>query len=438
MVKKGWPMEIHSDLLIREFNDIRELLRDMYIYGCRGREDFDAIDIGTSKYDLERKRLAAYLPEHFLHCRGKQKIWYCTYQPLEQPDNSMAEVYRNASFSMTDIIVYTDVLQILQGRASGMSVSDIYGNIREKHKNAPITEATLRNKLQELERAGLVVSERKKKLRCYSLNTDIWKDFSDSQLLKLYRYLDFLKNVHPFEMPYFLLQKKLGLYLECERNVTLRKEAPFLYRQNHLIDVLDNEILLELLKAVKGNRLIELQCKHTFFGEFVRRVIPVAVTHSSRDGAQYLLGCEWNQGEERELLPSRQLLSTIRSVTVLGETPTEKKQEAVKACDRVSTWFVAPHACGEPQEVVIEFTLDENRDRDIIRLLQEGNHGGRLERTVPGKYLFKILVSDAGEMYEWIMSFGEKARVISSGKSHLEAAIPAVWREVLKKYESLS
>lgn len=431
-------MEIDSDLLIREFNDIRELLRDMYLYGCRGREDFEAIDIGTSKYDLERKRLAAYLPKHFFRCRGRRRIWYCTYRAQEQPDNSMAEIYRNASFSVTDIIVYIDVLQILRGRADGLPVSELYRKIRNEHEESNITEGTLRNKLEELERIGLLKSERRKKHRCYFLHTDIWKDFSDFDLLRLYRYLDFLKNTHPFEMPYFLLQKKLGLYLECERKVPLPEESFFFYRQNHLVDVLDNEIMLELLKAMKESRLVELQCKHAFLGYFVRQVIPVAIIHDCRDGVQYLIGCEWNFGKDGELLPSRQMLSAIQSVRVLGDVPADKRQEAQDACARVSTWFLSPHTSAEPEEVVIEFALDEKEDVDMIRLLREGKHGGRLERIAWGRYLFTISVSDATEMLEWIMSFGEKARVISSGRSHLETSIPAVWREVLKKYEPLS
>lgn len=64
----------------------------------------------------------------------------------------------------------------------------------------------------------------------------------------------------------------------------LPKENVLFYKQNHLADVLNNKIVLEFLKAINGNWLIETQCKYVFMGCFMQKVIPVASFHDCRGG----------------------------------------------------------------------------------------------------------------------------------------------------------
>lgn len=55
-----------SNLLIREYETIRPLLRDVYIYGCFTRESFIKKGISGRKYDNEQRRIHAYLPSEFI------------------------------------------------------------------------------------------------------------------------------------------------------------------------------------------------------------------------------------------------------------------------------------------------------------------------------------------------------------------------------------
>ena len=52
-----------STLLIRDYDNIRRILRDIYIYGCFSRDDFIEMGISGRKYDNEQRRINAYLPE---------------------------------------------------------------------------------------------------------------------------------------------------------------------------------------------------------------------------------------------------------------------------------------------------------------------------------------------------------------------------------------
>lgn len=95
-----------SNLFIRDYNTIRHILRAMYIYGYQTREDYIA-DMGISgrKYDMERRRIEAYLPEGFLRKRrvDKKVLNYCTYNALDSSGNVLCETYRNKAVTMLDI-----------------------------------------------------------------------------------------------------------------------------------------------------------------------------------------------------------------------------------------------------------------------------------------------------------------------------------------------
>ena len=55
-----------SVLLIRDYENIRQILRDIYIYGCFTRDDFIEMGISGRKYDNEQRRISAYLPDKLI------------------------------------------------------------------------------------------------------------------------------------------------------------------------------------------------------------------------------------------------------------------------------------------------------------------------------------------------------------------------------------
>ena len=55
-----------STLLIRDYENIRSILRDVYIYGCFSKDDYvEKQGISGRKYDKEQQRISAYLPKKY-------------------------------------------------------------------------------------------------------------------------------------------------------------------------------------------------------------------------------------------------------------------------------------------------------------------------------------------------------------------------------------
>ena len=209
-----------SNLLIRDYDNIRRILRDIYIFGCYSRDDFIEKGISGRKYDNEQRRINAYLPEGFIRKRRvNKKVQYYCYYGLNAggkdsiATNHLAETYRNKSFTMLDITSYFFVLGILNEHP-GLTLIELLDKIPQVNEEILFTKDNLRVKLIELEDCGMIKAQKDGRSVRYHVATDIWKGFSEEELKQIYQLLDFAGSVMPLEMPYVFLQRKLRLYLQ--------------------------------------------------------------------------------------------------------------------------------------------------------------------------------------------------------------------------------
>ena len=191
-----------STLLIRDYENIRRILRDIYIFGCFSKEDYiEKNDISGRKYDKEQQRINAYLPRNFIQKRrvNKKVFTYCSYDMLSGSINYLADTYRNKSFTALDIMAYFFVQQILY-RYERLTASEILERLPLVNEEVDFTKDNLRVKLEELIEKGLVVSKKDGRNVFYSLSDDIFKSFNDKELISIYTYIEFVMNMSPIEI----------------------------------------------------------------------------------------------------------------------------------------------------------------------------------------------------------------------------------------------
>ena len=421
-----------SKLLIRDYENIRDILRDIYTYGCYSREDFVDKGISGRKYDNEQRRIHAYLPEHFIQKRRENKkvIQYCKYNMMDSANNYLAETFRNKSFTALDILSHFFVMQLLNQNEK-LTLSELL-NQMPVNQEVVFTKDNLRIKLEEMQHNGLIKSEKHGGRVFYSLVEDLWKDFSVEELLEIYSLLEFMKNVHPLEMPYYFLQRRLKLYLLCEREVVLKQDETMLFRHNHFLNSLDNDILLEIMSAIYAHQKVIVSTRNK--EELLKfEVIPIKVVHDSIYARQYLVS--YNVSEQ-DVSVFR--LDRIESVKIGNLADEELCQKALEACDREQACWSISGMEKELTEVKVEFVFDEEREPYILKRIQQEGHGGVVERLDKGRYLYGISVRDPKEMIPWIRSFGERAKVLSSGTFEIESLIAEEFKKAVEKYEAFS
>lgn len=421
-----------STFLIRDYDNIREILRDVYIFGCYSRDDFVEKGISGRKYDNEQRRLSAYLPANFIQKRrmGKKVLLYCSYKTENSSNNYLAETFRNKSFTLLDVMAYFFILQILSDNVA-RTLPDILEEMPNYNEEAIFTKDNLRIKLEELVEEGFLLMSKEGKNTKYTVAMDIWEEFKDEELRDIYFFLGFLKNTSSIEMPFYFLQRKLKLYLYAERGMDLSDEEELQIKHNHLFNSLDNDILLSLLVAIKQEKFITIGVnRNSNLSE--QQVVPIKLVHDCVYGRQYLI-CK----------DSKKRLSIVRIDKIVSVSIEEKLSDSeldeVKEYSEslYSVWSVS--GVNKPNEKVeIEFRFDEDKEKYILGRIRKEGKNGKIEKMEDNRFLFTVEVRDPREMVPWIRSFGEHAVVISSGDFDLPRMIKEDWRAALEKYEGLS
>ncbi len=420
-----------SSLLIRDYENIRQILRDVYIFGCYSREDFiEMKGISGRKYDKEQQRINAYLPKKFIGKRrvNKKVLLYCSYSVSDGANNHLADTYRNKSFTTLDITAYFFIQQLLNENDE-MTVTELLEVLPIINDSIMFTKDNLRIKLDELVKRGFICTRKDGRKILYSLSEDIWRSFTDSELVNIHIFLNFIKNVSPMEMPYQFLYKKLSLYLCRERGIEVDDEDVLHFKHNHLFNSLDNDILLAILKAMKCEKLLRVES----YGEAKSQmVIPIEVIHDSVYGRQYLYCLDVNVK-----LPKVMRLDRMRLAVVADKSLSADKKIAESLKGYSNKCWCTSGVEQNLSEIVIEFCFDEVKEQYILRRIQLEGHGGAIRKLDEGVYEYRLKLCDPDEMIPWIRSFGERARVISSGDKQTERKLVEDWRRALERYDSL-
>ncbi len=240
-----------------------------------------------------------------------------------------------------------------------------------------------------------------------------------------------MKNVSPIEMPYYFLYQKLKLYLVCERKVQLKNIEVFQFKHNHQFNSLDNEILLDIMRAIKQKKVINL--KISMKSEIIEQtIVPIKVIHDSTYGRQYCMGIS--------LLENKKMIvriDKIKSIQFVKEFTEEEAKIVQQNKNFEHDCWCTSGLDKEFSEIVIQFKFKEKEERFIYtRIVKEG-HGGTIEKVEDGVYLYRNHFRDLREMIPWIRSFGERAKVISSDGVGIEQMIAQDWERAVKKYEAL-
>lgn len=422
-----------SMLLIRDYGNIRKILRDIYIFGCFSRDDFIEKGYSGRKYDNEQRRISAYLPEKFIQKRraNRKVILYCKYGISDGAHNYLAETYRNKSFTLLDVLAYFYVLQIL-GNCERMTLPEILNQIPCCNEEVEFTKDNLRIKLDELVESGLINIEKDGRNAYYLLSNDLWSDFSNEELKDVYLYLEFFKNVCPLEMPFYFLQRKLKLYLLSARSILISDLVFFQLKHNHIFNTLDNDLLLTCLIAIH-TRMTLLIDKEDQHGDVELETLPIKVIHDSTYGRQYLL-CYNSLAETATTIR----IDKIKAAKCIRNQTEEEKKVVNEYIDFDEVSWCTSVKAVKQEEIVIKFYFDEIKERYILNRIKKEGHEGIIKKINDGIYEYRFFVSDPNEMVPWIRSFGERAKVISSGEFETEKLIFEDWKKAVAKYESIS
>ncbi len=372
--------------LIKSFEKIRGYMREFYVFGFKNREQYDRRS--ARSYDNERRRLESWLGEHMSFRQdGGGKTVFLTVDSRGVPHNPLYKAFKAKSFTDNDITLHFFLLDLLADGGT-LTIREIVERLSDEYYaqvgdcELP-DESTVRKKLKEYERLGLLEGAKRGRESAFRLAR------SGVDLAAWRSAVGFYSEADPLGI--------VGSYL-----LDRADDGPdlFSYKHHYLLHALDSEVLYELLEVIREHRAAEI----TSFAarrqeERVNTVLPLRIYVSTQNGRQYLLAYHY-----RMRRPVFFRIDNIRAVRPGSVERRTDKYGSFPDSLRQNLWGVSL-GVGRSLDH-IEMTVRVGRGEEYVadRLRRE-RRCGRVEAAGDGRYVFAADVFDAAELLPWLRTF---------------------------------
>lgn len=388
--------------LIKNFEKIRELMREFYVYGFKRRDEYDKKS--TRSYDDEKRRLESWLGDYMSFVRTPEgKNVFISIDSRISKHNPFYKALKSKSFTDGDITLHFILFDILHSSEIVLSLPEILDKIDSVlscFRNPIIfDESTVRKKLKEYTEQGIIVSEKSGRKMLYRRAEDtILPDITDV--------LNFYSEVAPCGViGSFLLDK-------AEKN-----RDSFGFKHHYITSAMDSDVLSILFKAMREKKVITVTNSSRKSSEPRKnRIIPLRIFISVQNGRQHLLAYHLNFKAINSFR-----IDYLSDIKIEDVAPDFDKLRTQLAEMQSKMWGVS--AGGNRQDSLehIDFTVKIADDEGhIIRRLEREKRCGSVEKIDDNIYRFRADVYDASEMIPWIRTFICRITEINFSNKELE------------------
>lgn len=374
--------------LMKSFHRVRPYMRSFYVYGFRHRQEFDAKS--ARSYDNERRRVESWLGDYMKFGQDEDgKRVFLSVDSRSVAHNPLYRAFKAKSFTDLDITLHFLLMDLLN-EEDGLTLSGIQDALEEylaEFEMAQLPdESSLRKKLSEYEKIGLVRKEKQGKQVLYYLES------SPSSLAAWADAAAFFSEAAPLGV--------VGSYLLDKLE---NQPGYFRFKHHYILNALDSEVLCDLFLAMGENALVTIRQNTRSY-----EVLPLKIYISTQTGRQYVLG--YSEGRFRFF--RLDLIDSVKSGKSVEEAPTDSLQAFQN-----KVWGVATNAelATEHIELVIHAEPEEGF---VVQRLHREKRCGTVTELGGGNWRFEADVFDAVELLPWIRTF--TGRIVSLKSSNPE------------------
>lgn len=386
--------------LIKNFNKVRDYMRDFYVYGFKSRDDYTKKS--ARSYDDEKRRIESWLGDYMkFHQTSDGKNVFLSIDSRVSRHNPLYKAWKTKSFTDGDITIHFIVMDILSD-GQELSLADIVSKVDEYlavFNHARVFDAsTVRKKLNEYIKEGLLASRKNGKTMLYRRTEDFEMPSEDV--------LDFFSEIAPCGV--------IGSFLKDKTNDT----ADYLsFKHHYITGAMDSEVLYMILEAISEKRNIKVEMinrKKNRVNE--TNVVPLQIMLSVQSGRQYMMAYATHF---KRITAYR--LDNI--VTVKKGDITDRFDELREKLNEMQQymWGVATDSRSGSRMEHIEFTVKyDDYEQHITRRLEREKRIGKLEYIDEHTCRFSADVYDASELIPWVRTFICRITDISISDKALE------------------
>ena len=373
--------------LIKNFDRIRDYMRQFYVYGFKSRNEYDKKS--ARSYDNERRRIESWLGD-FMSFRqtADGKNVFLSVDSRSIPRNPLYNAFKSKSFTTGDVTFHFYVLDLLQD-GSAYNAQEIVDLFSEKYLRHFDTDwepdiSTVRKKLKEYVSLGLLKSEKRGRELVFSRNDSSIELSAWSDTLAFFAEADPLGVVGSF-----LLDK-----LETVPDY-------FQFKHHYILHTLDSQLVLQLLTAIGEHRRIKLTnaSVRSAAGKVVHTVYPLKIFVSTQGGRQYLLCYHFRF---RKLMFFR--MDYIHAVELLDLEPDHERYASYFEKFQSHLWGTSGGTGFNVDH--LEMTVYYGPNEDFIpKRLEREKRNGTVEILDDHTCRYTTDVYDASELIPWLRTF---------------------------------
>ena len=386
--------------LIKNFNKIRDYMRDFYVYGFKSRDDYTKKS--ARSYDDEKRRIESWLGNYMkFHQTVDGKNVFLSIDSRATKHNPLYKAWKTKSFTDGDITLHFIVMDILSN-GQELSLGDVAYQVDEYlagFEHARVFDiSTIRKKLNEYVKEGLLVRHKSGKTMLYSRTEEFEMPSRDV--------LDFFSETAPCGV--------IGSFLEDKTN---NIADHFVFKHHYITSAMDSEALYMILKAIHEKRNITVEMINRKKDRITEtNVVPLRVMISVQSGRQYMMA----------YTPYFKRITAYRLDNIVTVKIGEIADRFDELRDKLSEmqqhmWGVATDSRSGNRMEHIEFTVQyDDGEQHIPKRLEREKRIGRLEYMDEHTCRFSADVYDASELIPWIRTFICRITDISISNKTLE------------------
>lgn len=444
--------------LIKNFDRIRDYMRQFYIYGFKARTEFDGKSART--YDNERRRIESWLADYTrADYTSKGKHVYINVDSKEIPQNPLYTAWKSKSFTDNDLMLHfflldqmiedgnenagmvqtgaaqteaaqteaaqagaaqTETAQTGSPAPGGLTAGELCDRICADY-GVVFDSQTVRLKLKEYESLGLLSAVKDKKQLRYRLAPLLPPETAAPSPVwdRLIMAVKFFQGVAPFGV--------VGSTI-LDREET--DSEYFQFKHHFIVHTLEDGVLSDVLAAMKQGRAIAFTNRSGRTGNvFQSRGLPLKIFVSTRTGRRYV--CLYQENTRRF---TNMRLDSMSDVTPLEiHSDYSRKQDLLKRnLDRL--WGVSFSGSGRLEEICIKFYVNESTETYVLDRLYREGRGGEIQRIRENEYLYSGAFFDTNEMLSWVKTFTGRILDIQGSNHFAVAKITYDWEKMYEMY----
>lgn len=372
--------------LVKNFNRIRDYMREFYIYGFKSREEYRRKS--ARSYDDERRRIESWLGDYmgFRQNAGGKNV-FISIDSRATSHNPLYKAWKTKSFTDGDITLHFILMDIFASAQKALSLTEITEQIDEYLSVFPEPKtfdvSTVRKKLNEYISEGIVLGEKQGKSMYYSWTME--KCDLDRDIL------DFFSEIAPCGV--------IGSFLLDQ---VKEQDSHFSFKHHYITSAMDSEILCSVFMAIREKRSVILETYNRHKERVSEsHVVPLRVMVSAQSGRQYLIAYA---PRFRRILSFR--TDHIASVKI-GEV-SERFDQMRQKLDEMQKhmWGVSTQNRWGNRMEHVEFTIRYGAgEKHIPKRLEREKRCGTVVHLDENTSRFTADVYDASELIPWIRTF---------------------------------